>query len=159
MLRNERLTIWIGVSLLVVASALSAEVASAKEIRFIAQEMAKERAIWQPGTIVIDQKTDLKEPLYFVLENPTGTDHEFAVGGLLMVLPEETTSSLRPDPFTGPITGHVMAPTRVQVKANSAVKIQVAPIGLEGARNLGARYPFFCPTHKDLHLGGFILVE
>jgi hypothetical protein len=69
------------VTLLVVAAALSASVAAAKDIRFIAFEMAKERAIWQPGAIVINQAADLKDPLYFVLENPTTTEHEFAVGG------------------------------------------------------------------------------
>ncbi|ALA59428.1 hypothetical protein [Nitrospira moscoviensis] len=149
----------VGLALLVGAATLSAGVASARDVTFIAQELAKDRAIWQPGMVMMDQRQDLKEPLFFVLENPTGTEHEFAVGGLFMILSDEEMGSLRTDIFTGPVTGQVLAPIRVKVKARETLKIRVSPVGLEGAKNLGARYPFFCPTHKDLHLGGFILVE
>jgi hypothetical protein len=153
------LKIHLGLALLMGTATLSVSVASARDVTFIAQELAKERAIWQPGMIVIDQRQDLKEPLVFVLENPSGTDHEFAVRGLFMILSDEEMGSLRTDIFTGPVTGQVLAPIRVKVKARETLKFRVSPVGLEGAKNLGARYPFFCPTHKDLHLGGFILVE
>lgn len=133
--------------------------ASAKEIRFIASGIATERAIWQPGMVMIDQKNDLKEPLYFILENPTETDHEFAVHGLYAILPEQITSGMRSDVFTGPFKANVLKPIHVLVKAKSTEKIQVSTEGLIGDRALGARYPFFCPKHKDLHLGGVIFVD
>lgn len=133
--------------------------ALAKEIRFIAQDIAKERAIWQPGVVRIVQKEDLAEPLYFHLENPTPNDHEFAVQGLYTILPDEVTSGMKSDVFIGPFTNQVMMPIRVLVKANSAMKIEVSPEGMNGPRHLGALYSFFCPLHKDLHIGGFILVD
>lgn len=139
------------------------EVASAKEFMFRAQELGGpggKGEVWLPSSIVIDQKVDLGEPLYFILENPTPTEHEFAVGGLLMVLSQEVMNSLRPDAFLGSVPPtNVMAPIRVTLKAGETKKIRVAPIGLEGPRNLGARYPFFCPTHKDIQVGGFIFVD
>lgn len=135
------------------------ETALAREIRFIAQDIAKDRAIWQPGMVRIVQKDDLGEPLYFNLENPTGSDHEFAVQGLYAVLPQEMTSGMKSDIFIGPFPGHVMMPIRVLVKANSTVKIEVSPEGMNGPRHLGALYSFFCPLHKDLHIGGFIMVD
>lgn len=135
------------------------ETAWAKDIRFIAQDIAKDRAIWQPGVIKIDQKNDLGERLFFILENPTGTDHEFAVQGLYAILPTEVTSGMKSDVFTGSFPTHVMIPIRAQVKANSTVKIEVSLEGLSGSRHLGAMYSFFCPMHKDLHIGGIILVD
>lgn len=133
--------------------------ASAKDVRFIAREPAPDRAIWHPGAVMIDQKKDLKEALYFILENPTGTEHEFAVHGLYTILPEQITSGMRSDVFIGPFTDNVLKPIHVLVKAKSTVKIRVSTEGLIGDRDLGAKYPFFCPIHKDLHLGGVILVE
>jgi hypothetical protein len=159
MCRWTSLKMHVGLALLVGAATFSVGVASARDAMFIAQELAKDRAIWQPGMVVIDQRQDLKEPLFFVLENPTGTEHEFAVGGLFMILSDEEMGSLRTDIFTGPVTGQVLAPIRVKVKPRETVKLRVSPVGLEASKNLGARYPYFCPTHKDLHLGGFVLVE
>jgi hypothetical protein len=135
------------------------ETASAKDIRFIAQEPATDRAMWQPGVVMIDQKNDLKEPLYFILENPTGTDHGFAVHGLYAILPEEITSGMKPDYYTGPKTANVLKPIHVLVKAKSTLKIKVSTEGLIGDKDLGAKYSFFCPIHKDLHLGGIIFVD
>lgn len=150
----------VGVALLSILAGIGqAETASAKEIRFIASGVAKDRAVWLPGVVIIDQKTDLGEPLYFVLENPTESDHEFAVHGLYTILPEQVTAGMTSDVFIGPFTRHVMVPIRVQVKAKSTVKVEVSPEGLSGPRDLGARYPFFCPVHKDLHLGGVIFVD
>lgn len=138
-------------------------VALAKEFTFRAQELGGSGGkgeIWLPSSVVIDQKADLGEPLYFVLQNPTPTNHEFAVGGLLMILSEEVMSALRPDAFTGAVPpAQIMAPIRVMIKAGETKKIRVALTGLEGPRNLGARYPYFCPTHKDIQVGGFIFVD
>jgi hypothetical protein len=133
--------------------------ASAKEIRFIAHEPVSDRAIWSPGAVKIDQKKDLKEPLFFILENPTGADHDFAVHGLYAILPEEIRSGMRSEYFTGPKTDEVLKPIHVLVKAKSTVKIHVSTEGLIGDKDLGAKYSFFCPMHKDLHLGGVILVD
>lgn len=133
--------------------------AAAKEIRFIAHEPVSDRAIWSPGAVKIDQKKDLTEPLYFILENPTGADHDFAVHGLYAILPEEITGGMRSEYFTGPKTVDVLKPIHVLVKAKSTLKIKVSTEGLIGDRALGAKYPFFCPMHKDLHLGGVIFVD
>jgi hypothetical protein len=108
--------------------------------------------------VMIDQK-DLKEPLYFILENSTASDHEFAVHGLYTILPEQITSGMRSDVFTGPFTNNVLKPIHVHVKSKSTEKIRVSTEGLIGERDLGAKYEFFCPLHKDLHLGGVILVD
>ena len=133
--------------------------ASAKDIRFIAQEPPPDRAIWAPSTVLIDQENDLKEPLYFILENPTATDHDFAVHGLYEIVPEHITGAFKSDYFTGPKTVNVLRPINVVVKAKSTLKIAVATEGLIGHTHLGAKYRFFCPTHKDAHLGGAIFVD
>ena len=70
------------------------ETVLAKEIRFIVSDVGEgqgrsNRKVWAPGTVSIDQKADLGEPLYFVLENPTDTDHEFVVHGLSMFVPNQ----------------------------------------------------------------------
>lgn len=67
------------------------EEAESKEFWFEAQELGKEEGtfemgeteVWLPTAVVIDQKADLDEPLWFVVQNPTSIDHEFAVGGFL----------------------------------------------------------------------------
>ena len=133
--------------------------ASAKDIRFIAQEPAPDRAIWAPSAVLIDQENDLKEPLYFILENPTSTDHDFAVHGLFEIVPEHITGAFKSDYFTGPKTINVLRPINVVVKAKSTLKIAVASEGLIGNVHLGAKYRFFCPSHKDAHLGGAIFVD
>ena len=91
----------------------------------------------------MDQKKDPKEPLYFILENPTGTDHDLAVHGLCAILPEQITSGMRSDVFTGPFTANVLKPIQVLIEAKSTVKIEVVTEDLIGDRDLGAKYPFF----------------
>ncbi len=144
-------------------------VAEAKEFKFTAQELAKgkgafeigEIEIWLPNAVVIDQKEDLNEPLWFVLENPTGLDHEFSVGGLFMYPTKETVPSIAEmDPITGQVlTENMLVPIRVTVKAGEAKTIRVAPVGLAGERSHGASYRFFCPKHKDIRVSGFIFVD
>lgn len=143
--------------------------AEAKEFRFIAQELAKgkgavemgEVEIWLPNAVVIDQKEDLREPLWFVLENPTGVDHEFSVGGLFMYATQEVAPSITEmDPITRQVLeSNMIVPIRIKIKAGETKNIRVAPVGLAGDRNHGASYRFFCPTHKDIRVSGFIFVD
>ena len=135
--------------------------ASAKDIRFIAQQPDPKvkQLSWSPTEVTIDQKNDLNEPLYFILENPTGVDHEFAVHGLYETIEEYSTTPRFGQYFTGPKHTNVLRPIHVTIKAKSTLKIQVADEGLIGDRNLGAKYLFFCPIHKDAHIGGHIIVD
>ncbi len=145
------------------------EGAGAKEIWFEAQELGKgtgpfemgETEIWLPNAVILNQKEDLNEPLWFVVQNPTGIDHEFAVWGLFMLLPEEEAipeTTLNPE-YGGLHARSIPVPIHLTVKAGETKKIQVAPRGLVGENNLGARYQFFCPKHKDIRVSGFIYVD
>ena len=140
-----------------------------KEFWFEAQELGKgkgpfemgETEIWLPTAVVIDQKEDLNEPLWFAIKNPTGIDHEFAVGGLFMLLPEEEAiPETKLDPGSaGLLPRNVPVPVHLTVKAGETKKIQISPRGLVSEKNLGARYKFFCPKHKDIRVSGFIYVD
>ena len=144
------------------------EGAGAKEFWIVAQELGKgkgafemgETEIWLPTAVIIDQKEDLNEPLWFVVQNPTGVDHEFAVWGLFMLLPEEEMpeTKLSPD-VQGLLARSIPEPIHLKLKAGETKKIQVAPRGLVGEKNLGARYQFFCPKHKDIRVSGFVYVD
>jgi hypothetical protein len=141
----------------------------AKEFVFVAQELGKgkgafemgETEIWLPNAVIINQKEDLNEPLWFVVQNPTGIDHEFAVWGLYMLVPEEEAiPDLKVDPSLGGLLPrNVPMPIHLKLKAGETKKIQVALRGLRGEKNLGARYPFFCPTHKDIRFSGYVYVD
>ena len=143
--------------------------AHAKEFWFEAQELGKEKGvfemgeteIWLPTTVVIDQKEDLDEPLWFVVQNPTGIDHEFAVGGLFMLVSEEEAiPEIKLDPESGGLLPRsIPVPLHIGVRAGETKKVQVAPRGLVGEENLGARYQYFCPKHKDIRVSGFIYVD
>jgi hypothetical protein len=111
--------------------------------------------------VVIDQKEDLNEPLWFVVQNPTGIDHEFAVEGLSMLVPEEEAiPEIKLDPESGGLLPRsIPVPLHIQVRAGETKKVQVAPRGLVGEENLGARYQFFCPKHKDIRVSGTIYVD
>jgi len=141
----------------------------AKEFVFIAQELGKEKGVfemgetevWLPNAVVINQKEDLNEPLWFIIQNPTGIDHEFAIWGLYMLIPEEEAiPELKIDPsFGGLLPRNIPMPIQLTLKAGETKKIQVAPRGLRGEKNLGARYPFFCPKHKDIRISGYVYVD
>lgn len=145
------------------------EWARAKEFWFVAQELGQEKGtfemgeteIWLPNAVIIDQKEDLDEPLWFVLQNPTDVDHEFAVWGLFMLLPEgEAMPETKLDPDSGGLLARsVPVPLHLKVQAGETKRVQVAPRGLVGEKNLGARYPFFCTKHKDIRVSGFIYVD
>lgn len=141
--------------------------APAKEFWFEAQELeqggvaAGETDIWLPPAVVIDQKEDLNEPVWFIVQNPTGIDHEFAVRGLFMLVPEEEAiPEIKLDPASaGLLPRSVRVPLHITVKSGQTRSVQVAPRGLVGEENLGARYQFFCPKHKDIRVSRFIYVD
>ena len=145
------------------------EGAGAKEFWFLAQELGKgkgafemgETEIWLPDAVIINQKEDLNEPLWFIVQNPTGIDHEFAVWGLYMLIPEEEAfPEIKLDPGSGGLLPKsIPVPIQIKVKAGETRKIQISPRGLVGEKNLGARYQFFCPKHKDIRVSGFIFVD
>lgn len=145
------------------------EGAEAKEFRFVAQELDKEKdafemgetEIWLPNAVIIDQKEDLNEPLWFVVQNPTDVDHEFAVWGLFMLLSEEdVTPEIKLDPGSGGLLErNIAVPLHIKIKAGETKRIQIALSELLGEKNLGARYQFFCPKHKDIRISGFIYVD
>ena len=145
------------------------EGAGAKEFVFFAQELGKGKGVfemgdtevWLPNSVIINQKEDLNEPLWFVIQNPTGIDHEFAIWGLYMLVPEEEAiPELKVDPsFGGLLPRNIPMPIHLRLKAGETKKIQVAPRGLTGEKNLGARYPFFCPKHKDIRISGYVYVD
>src|SRR5262245_40182140 len=83
---------------------IGAGTASAKDIRFIAQEPVPDQLSWTPSKVTIDQKNDLKEPLNFILENSTRVDHEFAIHGLYEEISEYQTSPRFGEYYTGPKT-------------------------------------------------------
>ena len=149
---------------LVVVMVYGSSEALAKEFRFVAQELGK-GAIWQPTTVVIEQKNDLKEPLYFVLENPTSMEHEFAVSGLYEILMEKGEKGVLEKLFPGteeslvPKGAYKMEPIRIKLAPGQTKKIVVSPTGLEGPRNLGARYRYFCPIHEAMHVAGNLYVD
>jgi len=145
------------------------EKAEAKEFVFVAQELGKEKGvfemgeteIWLPSAVIINQKEDLNEPLWFIIQNPTGIDHEFAIWGLYMLVPEEEAiPELKVDPsYGGLLPRNIPMPIQIKLKAGETKKIQVSPRGLRGEKNLGARYPFFCPKHKDIRISGYVYVD
>jgi len=143
--------------------------AEAKEFVFVAQELGKgggafemgETEVWLPNAVIINQKEDLNEPLWFVIQNPTGIDHEFAIWGLYMLVPEEEAfPELKVDPsYEGLLPRSIPMPIQLKLKAGETKKIQVSPRGLAGEKNLGARYPFFSPKHKDIRISGYVYVD
>ena len=146
-----------------------AEESEAKDFVFVAQEWGKEGGpfemgemeVWLPNAVVINQKEDLGEPLWFVIQNPTGIDHEFAIWGLYMLVPEEEAiPELKVDPnYGGLLPRNIPMPIQLKLKAGETKKIHVSPRGLTGEKNLGARYPFFCPKHKDIRISGYVYVD
>jgi len=138
--------------------------ALATEIRFVAQELGQ-GAIWLPSTVVIDQKHDLREPLFFVIENPTHTEHEFAVNGLFQILPQSGEKGVLEKLFPGaeetyqPKGPYQMEPIRIKLPPGETKKIMIAPTGLDGPRNFGARYRYFCPIHEAKHVAGNLFVD
>lgn len=78
-----------------------------------------------------------------------------------MLLPEEEAiPETKLDPGSaGPLPRNVPVPIHLTVKAGEMKKIQISPRVLVGEKNLGARYKFFCPKHKDIRVSGFIYVD
>ena len=67
--------------------------------------------------------------------------------------------SMQKEQYGGLLARSIPVPLQLKVKAGETKRIQVAPRGLVGEKNLGARYQFFCPKHKDIRVSGFIYVD
>lgn len=123
MQRNRRLWIW---PLLI--GALWGSPALAGEFRFVATQIAPDRAIWQPSLVLIDNKTDLRDGLVFVVENGTEATHVFDVQGATELLGREPSGEER-----------TAAPLSVTVGPHETKRLRVStrPIGSgRGLRNL-----------------------
>jgi len=78
----------------------------------------------------------------------------------MLVPEEEAIPELKVDPsFGGLLPRNIPMPIHLKLKAGETKKIEVAPRGLIGEKNLGARYPFFCPKHKDIQISGYVYVD
>ena len=133
--------------------------ASAKDIRFISKDRSPDLPIWAPSVVMIDEDKDLKEPLYFILENPTNTDHEFAVYGLFEIAPQQIAGTPKPEYYTGPKTESALRPIHVLIEAKGTLRIAVDTRELLGKRVVKPEYLFFCPRHMNAHPGGAIFIE
>lgn len=91
----------------------------------------------------------------------SGVDHEFAIGGLFMLLPEEEViSETKLDIGSGGlIPRSIPVPLHVNVKAGETKRIEFSQRGLVGEKNLEARHQFFCPKRKDIRVSGFVCVD
>ncbi len=138
---------------------LGGAIATAAEIHFVAGELSKDHAIWHPGQIIIDNTVDLKGGLVFVLENPTNTEHGFAVQGLMQQIPAENRMEITLGGGDIDVMDFTFKPIKVIVPPHSTKRIQVGTQPLEGAQAEGRRFRYFCPIHKAMHLAGSIYVE
>ncbi len=137
---------------------LTAGHAAAGEVRFIAAPLAEGRAIWEPTVVLIDQNEDFKGGLVFVLDNPTKTEHSFAVHGLHeMVMTKEP---IKTDPAAGEsaMMSYTLRPIRVTVPPGETKRITVDTSPLDGHHGVGRHFKFYCPIHRDVHLGGSIYI-
>ena len=130
----------------------------AAEIHFVAGELSKDHAIWHPGEVIIDGKTDLKDGLVFVLENPTNLEHAFAVQGLMEETTEKRSIEVTPGGGDVEMMDFKYRPIRVTLPPHTTKRIRVGTEPLEGAQAEGRRFRYFCPIHKDMHLAGSIYV-
>lgn len=120
--------------------------ALAGEFRFVATEIAPDRAIWQPSLVLIDNKTDLGGGLVFVVENGTETTHVFEVQGLSELLGREPSGEEK------------TAPLAVTVGPHETKRVRVSTLPLEGAAAAGRQFRVRCPIHSAEHLPGSIFV-
>ncbi len=119
-------------------------------VRFVAQELEGQRAVWTPREMVIREDEASEGEQVFVLENPTQRTHVFEAPGLV-----ERTAG-----HTGVLTSQ---PLRVTVAPGETVEVLVmVPLPDREANPCGdgARcYDFFCPIHRgDLGEKGTIRV-
>lgn len=143
---------------ILVAAPYASSIATAAEIHFVASELSKDHAIWHPSSVIIDNKTDLREGLVFVLENPTSTEHAFAVRGLMEEITSKDTMEVSPAGGDVGIMNFTYRPIRVTIPPHQTKRIRVGTDPLEGPKAEGRTFTYFCPIHKDVHLAGTIYV-
>lgn len=148
-----------GLAATVIAGPVCPASATAAEIHFVAGEVSKDRPIWHPQTVIIDESIDLSTGMVFVLENPTDTKHGFAVTGTGIYEQVEETITEEITPGGGPVevmTYH-LRPIRVIVNPGETKRLRINVEHLK--KSTGQRFRVWCPIHKDMHLGGAIFVE
>jgi hypothetical protein len=144
--------------LLVLAlSALSVSEGVAGEFRFIAGQVADNRAIWEPSVTLIDQETDLKGGVVFGVENPTNLEHVFAVRGLHEIVPEKAAEQVDIGVVVETMA-YTLKPIHVKVGPKETKRIQVYTEPLQGPYAVGNHFKVFCTIHKDVHIGSAIYV-
>jgi hypothetical protein len=129
----------------------------AGEFQFIAGQVADNRAIWQPGVTLIDQETDLKGGVVFVVENPTDLEHVFAVRGLHELVPDKITELVDVGAEVEKMA-YSLKPIHVKVGPKETKRIRVYTDPLQGAHAVGNHFKVFCTVHKDVHVGSAIYV-
>ncbi len=148
----------VGFAVAILAGGLLVPIAAqAGEFRFVAGKVADGRAIWEPTSVVIDQSTDLKDGVAFVLENPTDKTHGFVDEGLYEYIPMKVKEQVDVGVETEVMT-YDLRPIRVTVAPKETKKIIVHTAQLEGHQAMGRAFRYFCHLHKDVHLGGAIFV-
>ncbi len=131
--------------------------ASAGEIQFLATSPGEGATIWEPTTVLIDQREDLKGGLVFVVKNLTKVEHAFAVQGLYELILTKETEQVDVGVEVEKMN-YTLKPIRLNVPAGQTKRIRVNTAELQGPHALGKRFRVFCPIHKDIHLGGSIYV-
>lgn len=139
-------------------SALSVTEGAAGEFRFIAGQVADNRAIWEPSVTLIDQETDLKGGVVFVVENPTNLEHMFAVRGLHEIVTEKATEQVSDIGDIVETMRYTLKPIHVKVGPKETKRIRVYTDPLQGPSAVGNHFKVFCTIHKDVHIGSAIYV-
>lgn len=149
---TSRLAVF-AIAVLVCGLLVASEAAGQTEFRFIAQDLEGKNAIWLPSVVVIATPTDIAGGLVFEVENPTNTEHAFAVHGLFELIAATDKAIVESDP-----TSYVLKPIRIMVAPKETKRIRVSTGQLEGNRSAGQRFKLFCPIHTRFHLNGAIWV-
>ena len=141
MTQRRRLYVWTMLIGLMVGNP-----ALAGEFRFVATQIAPDRAIWQPSLVLIDNKTDLQGGLLFVLEKRTLTPHIFDVPGL-----SRLSNGKLPD-------GKKTEPLSITVEPNETKRVRISTEPLAGSSAEGRQFRVRCLIHRQEHLPGSIFV-
>lgn len=124
--------------------------ALAGEVRFVASQIAADRAIWQPSLVLIDNTVDLEGGLVFVLENGTADTHVFVVEGLSEIVGEEPRADQKGNGAARALS--------VTVAPHEVKRVRIVTAPLTGDRARGKRFKVTCPIHAVGHLPGAIYV-
>lgn len=147
----------VGVVVILAVAALFASASWAGEFHFVASELGAGEAIWEPNVVLIDQSTDLKGGLTFILHNPTKTEHAFAVHGLYELVMEKGTMMVDPGVEVEKMN-YSLKPINITVAPGEKKQFYVNTTELRGEHAVGKHFRYFCPIHKDVHVGGSIYV-